>query len=69
MVIISSKGGLIIYIDLKFNYKLIKIPNQCTNWEGQFIKNITGGGLSKEIIIGNIYEPPKALNEKEKIYK
>ena len=35
--------------------------NQFDHWEGQFVK-ITGGGLSKDVIIGNIYRPPKYLN-------
>ena len=36
--------------------------NYYTGWEGQFIE-ISGDGISKEIIIGNIYRPPKDLNE------
>ena len=36
--------------------------NQFDHWEGQFVK-ITGGGLSKDVIIGNIYRPPRDLNE------
>ena len=39
--------------------------NQYDNWEGQFIK-VTGGELSKYIIIGNNYRPPKNLNENYK---
>ena len=33
--------------------------------EGQFIK-ITSGGLLKDIIIGNIYRPPRDLSENYK---
>ena len=55
----SSSGGLIIYADSGYNYELLDIPNEYTGWEGQFIKKISGDGISKEIIIDNIYRPPK----------
>ena len=58
----SSSGGLIIYADSRYKYELLDISNGYTGWEGQFIK-ISGNGISKEIIIGNIYRPPKDLNE------
>ena len=45
-----------------FNYKIIMTLNQFDHWEGQFVK-ITSGGLSKDVIIGNIYRPPRDLNE------
>ena len=61
----SNKGGLVMYLSKTFNYKLILSLNQFDNWEGQFIK-VTGGGLSKDIIIGNIYRPPRDLNENYK---
>ena len=51
------------YLSKPFNYKVILSLNQYDNWEGQFIK-VTDGGLSKDIIIGNIYRPPRDLNEK-----
>ena len=50
----SNKGGF----SKTFNYKVILSLNQYDSWEGKFIK-VTGGGLSKDIIIGNIYRPPK----------
>ena len=37
-----------------FNCKIIMTLYQFDHWEGQFVK-ITGGGLSKDVIIGNIY--------------
>ena len=61
----SNKGGLVMYLSKTFNYKVILSLNQFDNWEGQFIK-VTGGGLSKDIIIGNIYRPPRDLNENYK---
>ena len=54
----SSSGGLIIYADSRYKYELLDIPSEYTGWERQFIK-ISGDGISKEIIIGNIYRPPK----------
>ena len=54
----SNKGGLVMYLSKTFNYKVILSLNQYDNWEGQFIK-VTGGGLSKDITIGNIYKPPQ----------
>ena len=56
----SAKGGLIMYIHTKYDYKLIKV-NQYENWEGQLIE-ITGGGITKPVIMGNIYRPPRDLN-------
>ena len=50
----GNKGGLVMYINNCFNYKVIMTLNQFDHWEGQFVK-ITGGGLSKYVIIGNIY--------------
>ena len=61
----SNKGGLVMYLSKTFNYKVILSLNQYDNWEGQFIK-VTGGGLSKDIIIGNIYRPPRDFNENYK---
>ena len=61
----SNKGGLVMYLSKTFNYKVMFSLNQFDNWEGQFIK-VTGGGLSKDIIIGNIYMPSRDLNENYK---
>ena len=58
----GNKGGLEMYINSCFIYKIIMTLNQFDHWEGQFVK-ITGGGLSKDMIIGNTYRPPRDLNE------
>lgn len=55
----STKGGLVTYIDSKFVSEEIMILNNYDHWEGQVIK-ITGSGLTKPIILGNIYRPPKS---------
>ena len=51
----GNKCGLVMYINNCFNYKITMTLNQ-------FVK-ISGGGLSKDVIIGNIYRPPRDLNE------
>ena len=61
----SNKGGLVMYLSKTFSYKVILSLNQDDNWEGQFIK-VIGGGLAKDIIIGNIYRLPRNLNENYK---
>ena len=59
----SNKGGLIIYnIDQRFNYELNMKLNTYRQWEGQIIQ-VNGGGLPQTITIGNIYRPPRPLNE------
>ena len=58
----SEKGGLVIYIDTRFKYEVLINLNEYEYWEGQIIK-VTGGGLPKEIIIGNIYWPPRMLHD------
>ena len=58
---LSNKGGgLVIYINKIFNHKVLLSLNQC--WEGQFIE-ITGSGINKDLIIGNVYRLPRYLNE------
>ena len=61
----SNKGGLIIYLNETFKYKPLQNTHRYETWEGQYIQ-VHGGGLSKKIIIGNIYRPPKDLNENYK---
>ena len=63
----SNKGGLIIYLNETFKYKPLQNTHRYETWEGQYIQ-VHGGGLSKKIIIGNIYRPPKDLNENYKFF-
>ena len=58
----SSKGGLITYVDQHINYELVMNLNTYKNWEGQLIQ-VNGGGLTQTFTIGNIYRPPRSLNE------
>ncbi len=54
----SYKGGLIIYLNEKYDYtSKLKIDN-FENWEGQFIKVKKGNFLAKPVILGNIYRRP-----------
>ena len=57
----STKGGLAMYVNNQFSFKIMKLSICNTNWEAQVIK-LYGGGLNKEILICNVYRPPKDLN-------
>ena len=58
----SSKGELVIYIDYTYKADVINNLNLYEHWEGLIIQ-VNGGNLAKSLIIGNIYRPPKILNE------
>lgn len=57
----STHGGLAIYIHKNITYEVLNIPDSKSNiWEGQFIRV----KLEKtNLTIGNIYRPPRDLNE------
>ena len=50
------------YADNKFYYKIEMQLTTYKHREGAIVQ-ITGGGLSKQVVIGNIYSPPKILAE------
>ena len=50
------------YIDKELNFEVLIKLNTYTNWEGQLLK-VKGGSLSQTFVIGNIYRPPRSLNE------
>ena len=54
----SSKGGLMIYLKNEYSYKVMNLPEHSNIWESQLIE-ISGGTLAKNIILGNIYRPPR----------
>ncbi len=64
----SSKGGLIIYWQDKFDYTYKSRLTNYNTWEGQIIHIKKGKHLKKPINIGNIYRPPKDVLEKCKEY-
>ena len=61
----SERGGLITYVDNLFHYEVRQSINEYEFWEGQIIQ-VKGGCLRKEIIVGNIYRPPRTLREQTK---
>ncbi len=48
-------GGLIIYLNNKFNYINKMTLTKYKTWEGQFIEVKKGEYITKPIVIGNIY--------------
>ena len=59
----SSKGGLIIYLHIHFDYKVIPANENSQEWECQLVE-IRGKSLRKKVILGNIYRPPRYTVEK-----
>ena len=57
----SNKGGEIIYLNKKFKYNIKNIHTETDSRECQFIE-ITGHLPSKNVILGNVYRPPKNTN-------
>lgn len=55
----SSKGGLIIYLHERYKHVNKMKLNMFNTWEGQVIQVNKGKTLSKSVILGNIYRPPK----------
>ena len=54
----SNHGGLIIYVDNKYEVDRLDIKNDSSLWEKLFV-SIKGTGHNKDVIVGNIYKPPK----------
>ena len=61
----SDKGGLVMYINQVFDYKINMKINMYKLWEGQIIE-VSGDGLTQTITIDNIYRPPRPSNENYK---
>ena len=61
----SDKGGLVMYINQVFDYKINMEINMYKLWEGQIIE-VSGDGLTQTITIGNICRPPRPSNENYK---
>ena len=58
----STHGGLLIYLYNTYHYKTILTNIKSDIWEGQFI-SVTTEQTNKKITIGNIYRPPRDINE------
>ena len=59
----TSKGGLIIYLNKRFQYLDKNKLTGYNTWEGQVIQVKKGEYLAKPVLIGNIYRPPRDLIE------
>lgn len=62
----SSHGGLIVYVNSKYKHDNLNLYVQSDVWEGLFLE-ISGGQLKNNVIVGNIYKPPKNNNNNENI--
>ena len=58
----SSHGGLLIYLNSSYHYKNILTDTTSDIWEGQLI-SVSNHTTNKKITIGNIYRPPRDINE------
>ena len=54
-------GGLITFVKKQYSYKKKSLYNSSDLWEGLFV-DISRPELNKNILIGNIYRPPKFNN-------
>ena len=53
----TKHGGLIIYLNERYSYKLRNLYTRSDIWEGLFV-DVTGYNLRRPLTIGNIYRPP-----------
>ena len=54
----NNHGGLITYVDNKYEVDRLNIKNDSSLWENLFV-SIKGTGHNKDVIVGNIYKPHK----------
>ena len=54
----SAHSGLVIYLHNCHKYKILSLLTNATVWDGQFIE-VTSKKTNTNIIIGNIYRPPR----------
>ena len=57
----TKHGGLMIYLNDNYSYKIRNLFTKSNIWEGLFI-DISGGNLCRTFTIGNIYRPPHDNN-------
>ena len=62
----TKHGGLIIYLNERYSYKLRNLYTGSDIWEGLFV-DVTGYNLRRPLTIGNIYRPPHDNNSNENI--
>ena len=54
----SAHSGLVIYLRNSHKYKILSLLTNATVWDGQIIE-VTCKKTNTNIIIGNIYRPPR----------
>ena len=62
----SSHGGLVTYVDSEYSASGIESVNDSTVWGGLFIL-VHDPSLVKDIVVGNIYRPPKDDNNRSNV--
>ena len=62
----TKHGGLMIYLNKSYSYKIRNLFTNSNIWEGLFI-DINGGNLCRTFTIGNIYRPPHDNNNNANI--
>ena len=59
---VSKHGGLTIFLHNSFQFRNLNLYSLSPLWEGIFLE-ISSENLAKNIILGNIYRPPRDKNE------
>ena len=62
----SSHGGLITYVDDKYDVQVKKTVDDSNIWEGLFLE-LNHSSFQNKIIIGNVYKPPRDNNSARNI--
>ena len=57
-----KRKRLVIHVDNTYASKVKLHINMLESWEGLIVQ-ITGGGLTKTVTVGNIYRPPRNRND------
>ena len=60
--ICTKHRGLAVYLSDKYNYKLLSLHEYSEIWENQFIE-VSGNKSQKKVVLGNVYRPPRDINE------
>jgi exonuclease III len=55
----SAHGGVAIYLNDQYSYKSIPVSSRNNIWDGMFIEVENFSNTAKNVIIGNIYRPPR----------
>ena len=58
----STKGGLVTFIDQNYRVKDLDLYEDSETWEGQFFE-INGNGLKSKLLLCNLYVPPRTSDD------